>query len=252
MSAFVEHFPQVVRVGSKKTAFANFSEIAKMLHRQPKVSNLAAFSYSLSISQFFTCWFQHLLAFLFAELGTSGAIDGSNQLIMKGKSGIFLFRLYWVFGQRSWALIKTMMDEALNTSERRGKEWQADLFKRKRRKITENWPLIFYLPDIPMLTREIPAEAHRECVETVHQGVCNLSYLQVSFFKQNSCNTFSKFHLKQSLPDRRTRSWTRRRACSSCSAWPATPPAACRPSRPVSRWSFVTYILCIKLLYHHC
>ena len=27
---------------------------------------------------------QHLLAFLFAELGTSGAIDGSNQLIMKG------------------------------------------------------------------------------------------------------------------------------------------------------------------------
>ena len=28
--------------------------------------------------------FQHLLAFLFAELGTSGAIDGSNQLIMKG------------------------------------------------------------------------------------------------------------------------------------------------------------------------
>ena len=39
---------KVVRVGTKKTAFANFSEIAKMLHRQPK----------------------HLLAFLFAELGT--------------------------------------------------------------------------------------------------------------------------------------------------------------------------------------
>ena len=36
------------------------------------------------------CSFQHLLAFLFAELGTSGAIDGSNQLIMKGNSGIFL------------------------------------------------------------------------------------------------------------------------------------------------------------------
>ena len=35
-------------MGTKKTAFANFSEIAKMLHRQPK----------------------HLLAFLFAELGT--------------------------------------------------------------------------------------------------------------------------------------------------------------------------------------
>jgi len=60
---FVMRPPQVVRVGSKKTAFANFNEIAKMLHRQPK----------------------HLLAFLFAELGTSGAIDGSNQLIMKGR-----------------------------------------------------------------------------------------------------------------------------------------------------------------------
>merc|ERR1711953_324838 len=60
---FVMRPPQVVRVGSKKTAFANFSEIAKMLHKQPK----------------------HLLAFLFAELGTSGAIDGSNQLIMKGR-----------------------------------------------------------------------------------------------------------------------------------------------------------------------
>ena len=52
-----------MRVGSKKTAFANFNEIAKMLHRQPK----------------------HLLLFLFAELGTSGAIDGSNQLIIKGR-----------------------------------------------------------------------------------------------------------------------------------------------------------------------
>jgi len=60
---FVMRPPQVVRVGSKKTAFANFSEIAKMLHRQPK----------------------HLLAFLFAELGTSGAVDGNNQLIMKGR-----------------------------------------------------------------------------------------------------------------------------------------------------------------------
>merc|ERR1712129_543994 len=40
---FVMRPPQVARVGSKKTAFANFTEIAKMLHRQPK----------------------HLLAFLF-------------------------------------------------------------------------------------------------------------------------------------------------------------------------------------------
>ena len=88
----VMHSLQVVRVGSKKTAFANFSEIAKMLHRQPKVQNLAVFISSFVEITFrdFICSFQHLLAFLFAELGTSGAIDGSNQLIMKGNSGIFL------------------------------------------------------------------------------------------------------------------------------------------------------------------
>merc|ERR1711894_28284 len=60
---FVMRPPQVVRVGTKKTAFVNFTEIAKMLHRQPK----------------------HLLAFLSAELGTVGAVDGNNQLIMKGR-----------------------------------------------------------------------------------------------------------------------------------------------------------------------
>jgi len=60
---FVMRPPQVVKVGAKKTAFVNFTEISKMLHRQPK----------------------HLLAFLFAELGTTGAIDGNNQLVMKGK-----------------------------------------------------------------------------------------------------------------------------------------------------------------------
>nr|CAG4634982.1 EOG090X0AVX [Alona affinis] len=55
--------PQVVRIGTKKTSFANFSEICKMLHRQPK----------------------HVLAFLLAELGTSGSVDGNNQLIIKGR-----------------------------------------------------------------------------------------------------------------------------------------------------------------------
>jgi len=60
---FVMRPPQVVRSGTKKTAFVNFMDIAKALHRQPK----------------------HLLAFLQAELGTVGTIDGSNQLILKGK-----------------------------------------------------------------------------------------------------------------------------------------------------------------------
>ena len=85
-------FYQVVRVGSKKTAFANFSEIAKMLHRQPKVFFTHLCKCELVLVCKNTIWpsnlnilqSQHLLAFLFAELGTSGAIDGSNQLIMKG------------------------------------------------------------------------------------------------------------------------------------------------------------------------
>jgi len=55
--------PQVMRVGTKKSSFSNFADICKLLHRQPK----------------------HLLAFLLAELGTSGSIDGNNQLIIKGR-----------------------------------------------------------------------------------------------------------------------------------------------------------------------
>lgn len=55
--------PQVLKIGSKKTSFANFNEICKTLHRQPK----------------------HLLDFLLAELGTNGSVDGNNQLIIKGR-----------------------------------------------------------------------------------------------------------------------------------------------------------------------
>lgn len=60
---FIMRPPQVVRIGTKKTSFANFTEICKTLHRQPK----------------------HLLDFLLAELGTSGSMDGNNQLIIKGR-----------------------------------------------------------------------------------------------------------------------------------------------------------------------
>lgn len=60
---FVMRPPQVVRIGTKKTSFANFTEICKTLHRQAK----------------------HLLDFLLAELGTSGSVDGNNQLIIKGR-----------------------------------------------------------------------------------------------------------------------------------------------------------------------
>jgi len=55
--------PNVTRAGTKKTAFINFAEICRLLKRQPK----------------------HVMQFLMAELGTSGSVDGSNQLIIKGR-----------------------------------------------------------------------------------------------------------------------------------------------------------------------
>ena len=55
--------PQVLRVGTKKSSFANFLEICKLLHRPQK----------------------HMQAFLLAELGTSGSVDVNNQLIIKGR-----------------------------------------------------------------------------------------------------------------------------------------------------------------------
>lgn len=60
---FVMRPPQVLRVGTRKTSFANFADICRLLHRQPK----------------------HVLAFLLAELGTSGSVDGHNQLLIRGK-----------------------------------------------------------------------------------------------------------------------------------------------------------------------
>lgn len=60
---FVMRPPQVLRVGTRKSSFANFADICRLLHRQPK----------------------HVLAFLLAELGTSGSVDGNNQLIIRGR-----------------------------------------------------------------------------------------------------------------------------------------------------------------------
>ncbi|KAI5959787.1 SUI3 [Candida pseudojiufengensis] len=55
--------PVCQREGSKKTLFANVQEIATVLQRNP----------------------EHLIQFLFAELGTSGSIDGEKRLVLKGK-----------------------------------------------------------------------------------------------------------------------------------------------------------------------
>jgi translation initiation factor 2 subunit 2 len=55
--------PQCLREGNKKTIFANLPDIAKRLKRSD----------------------EHITQFLFAEMGTSGSIDGSRRLVIKGR-----------------------------------------------------------------------------------------------------------------------------------------------------------------------
>ncbi|KAG8891821.1 hypothetical protein FRC01_014499 [Tulasnella sp. 417] len=55
--------PSIHREGNKKTIFANVSEICKRMHREP----------------------DHVIQFLFAELGTNGTVDGSQRLVIKGR-----------------------------------------------------------------------------------------------------------------------------------------------------------------------
>ncbi|ORX91859.1 hypothetical protein K493DRAFT_286310 [Basidiobolus meristosporus CBS 931.73] len=55
--------PSIHREGSKKTLFANIGDICRRMRRQP----------------------EHVIQFLFSELGTSGSVDGSGSLIIKGR-----------------------------------------------------------------------------------------------------------------------------------------------------------------------
>ncbi|KAF9512481.1 hypothetical protein BS47DRAFT_1062391 [Hydnum rufescens UP504] len=55
--------PSVHREGNKKTIFANVADICKRMHRQP----------------------EHVIQFLFAELGTTGSVDGEKRLVIKGR-----------------------------------------------------------------------------------------------------------------------------------------------------------------------
>lgn len=55
--------PQVLREGTKKTIFGNLMDICKRMHRNQ----------------------DHVVQFLFTELGTSGSVDGSGRLVIKGR-----------------------------------------------------------------------------------------------------------------------------------------------------------------------
>ncbi|KAI9786372.1 MAG: hypothetical protein M1816_008033 [Peltula sp. TS41687] len=55
--------PQCLREGNKKTIFANISEICKRMKRSD----------------------EHVTQYLFAELGTSGSVDGNRRLVIRGR-----------------------------------------------------------------------------------------------------------------------------------------------------------------------
>merc|ERR1712135_209540 len=55
--------PQMVRVGSKKVAWVNYTEICNMMNRPP----------------------DHVTTFVLSEFGTEGSIAGDGQLILKGR-----------------------------------------------------------------------------------------------------------------------------------------------------------------------
>ncbi|KAF3932029.1 hypothetical protein ABW20_dc0104122 [Dactylellina cionopaga] len=55
--------PQVVREGNKKSIFVNLPEIARKMKRNP----------------------DHVIQFIFAELGTNGSVDGAGRLVIKGR-----------------------------------------------------------------------------------------------------------------------------------------------------------------------
>jgi len=55
--------PSIHREGNKKSVFANVTEICKRMHRQP----------------------EHVIQFLFAEMGTTGSVDGQGRLVIKGR-----------------------------------------------------------------------------------------------------------------------------------------------------------------------
>lgn len=55
--------PQLMRVGTKKTLWVNFTEICRMMRRAP----------------------EHVFQYMLAELGTEGSIDAQQRLVIKGK-----------------------------------------------------------------------------------------------------------------------------------------------------------------------
>jgi len=55
--------PSIHRDGNKRSVFANIVDICRRMHRQP----------------------EHVIAFMLAEMGTTGSVDGSGRLVIRGR-----------------------------------------------------------------------------------------------------------------------------------------------------------------------
>ena len=71
--------PSCLREGNKKTIFANLPEIAKRLKRSD----------------------DHIIQFMFAEMGTSGSIDANRRLVIKGRFQSKQIEKYVILPSRS-------------------------------------------------------------------------------------------------------------------------------------------------------
>ncbi|CAM9931517.1 unnamed protein product, partial [Discosporangium mesarthrocarpum] len=56
--------PQLMRLGTRKTLWANFQDICQLMKRSP----------------------EHVFSFVVAELGTEGSIDGNQRLVLRGEA----------------------------------------------------------------------------------------------------------------------------------------------------------------------
>lgn len=55
--------PSIHRDGNKRSVFANIGDICRRMHRQP----------------------EHVISFMLAEMGTTGSVDGSGRLVIRGR-----------------------------------------------------------------------------------------------------------------------------------------------------------------------
>jgi translation initiation factor 2 subunit 2 len=75
--------PQLFREGNKKSIFANVTDICKKMHRQVRRPPLSFFTINPPSPP--KKQPEHVIQFLFAEMGTTGSVDGAGRLVIKGR-----------------------------------------------------------------------------------------------------------------------------------------------------------------------